>query len=101
MIGQTQRLNSSKKSSTNIDHTVNLEDYSMSMSDIHQQNKAQLAPDGIPLHYGDLIDEYDTGLNKAALLDRSHEGRIQVTGIDRYDWLNRIFDQRYAKYEFW
>ncbi len=49
-----------------------------------------LAADGIPLHFGNVEGEYHTALNDALLLDRSHEGRIEITGRDRFEILNRI-----------
>lgn len=51
---------------------------------------ATLAADGIPLHFGDLAAEYHAALDDALLLDRSHEGRIEITGRDRFEILNRI-----------
>jgi tRNA-modifying protein YgfZ len=51
---------------------------------------ATLAPDGIPLHFGDLLGEYQAALDAAVLLDRSHEGRIEIAGKDRFDLLSRI-----------
>ncbi len=62
----------------------------MSIEEIHQSHGATLAPDGIPLHYGDLLAEYTAALNQAVLLDRSHEGRIQVFGSSRFELLNRM-----------
>lgn len=51
---------------------------------------AQLAPDGIPLHYGDIQSEVTAGLHHAILLDRSHEGRLHMIGEDALTLLNRI-----------
>ena len=51
---------------------------------------AQLAPDGIPLHFGDQKAEYIAGIEAGILLDRSHEGRLSLTGESRFDILNRI-----------
>ena len=62
----------------------------MSLQTTHETYGAQLAPDGIPLHYGDLAREYQAGLDGAILLDRSHEGRIKLTGKDRFELLNRM-----------
>lgn len=62
----------------------------MSLQDIHRSHGAALALDGIPLHYGDLLAEYNAGLNAAIILDRSHEGRIQLFGKDRFELLNRM-----------
>ena len=60
------------------------------MEDIYKQQGAVLAPDGIPLHFGDLKAEYHAALNRAVLLDRSHEGRIIIEDKDRYELLNRM-----------
>lgn len=62
----------------------------MTLSNYHQTLGATLADDGIPLHYGDLTDEYETALNTAILLDRSHEGRIIITGDNRFEVVNRM-----------
>jgi len=62
----------------------------MTLQELHQANGAILAADGIPLHYGDLGQEYDAGLSRAILLDRSHEGRVRLTGQDRFELLNRM-----------
>ena len=62
----------------------------MNLVDFYRQQGAILADDGIPLHYGDVASEYIAGLNHAILLDRSHEGRIEVTGDNRFDFLNRM-----------
>lgn len=60
------------------------------LSDYHQTLGATLADDGIPLHYGDLKTEYQSALQHAILLDRSHEGRILLTGDDRFELINRM-----------
>ena len=62
----------------------------MSLRDVHNSKGAILAQDGIPLHYGDLLAEYQAALQTAILLDRSHEGRIQIFGKDRFELLNRM-----------
>ena len=51
---------------------------------------ARLAPDQIPLHYGDQSAEYAAALEGAILLDRSHEGRILLQGQDRFELVNRM-----------
>ena len=56
----------------------------------HQNMGALLAADGIPLHYGDLRSEYHAALDRAILLDRSHEGRILLEGESRFDLINRM-----------
>ena len=56
----------------------------------HASLGAELAADGIPLHYGDLAAEYAAALNGAVLLDRSHEGRLRLEGKDRFEFVNRM-----------
>lgn len=62
----------------------------MQIRDLYIQHGATLAPDNIPLHFGDLNAEYHAALNSAILLDRSHEGRLELSGKDRFELLNRI-----------
>ncbi len=62
----------------------------MTLQAIHESYGAMLAQDGIPLHYGDLLNEYEAALKTAILLDRSHEGRVQLFGDSRFDILNRM-----------
>lgn len=62
----------------------------MSLNSMHLRYGATLAQDGIPLHYDDLAGEYEAALKHAVLLDRSHEGRLILTGSDRFELLNRI-----------
>jgi tRNA-modifying protein YgfZ len=62
----------------------------MSLAEYHRSLGAQLAPDNIPLHYGNQLKEYDHAINSAVLLDRSHEGRIIVTGKTRFELINRM-----------
>lgn len=57
---------------------------------MHRRAGAALAPDGIPLHYGDIPGEYRAALESAVLLDRSHEGRLRLTGRDRAALLHRM-----------
>ena len=56
----------------------------------HSGLGARLAPDGIPLDYGDPSAEYAAADGAAILLDRSHEGRILVSGADRLNLVNRM-----------
>jgi aminomethyltransferase len=42
------------------------------------------------LHYDNLNAEYNAALHHAILLDRSHEGRLMLTGSSRYELLNRM-----------
>ncbi len=49
-----------------------------------------MAPDGIPLDYGDQGREYAAALDAAILLDRSHEGRLLLSGRDRLALVQRM-----------
>ena len=60
------------------------------LSQYHVSLGARLAPDGIPLHYGDQAAEYAAASESAILLDRSHEGRILLEGPDRFELVNRM-----------
>lgn len=60
------------------------------LPELHRSLGAQLAPDGIPLHYGDEAAEYHTALEHAILLDRSHEGRVLLQGADAAALVNRM-----------
>ncbi len=51
---------------------------------------AALAPDSIPLDYGDQALELAAARQAAVLLDRSHEGRILLQGPDRLALVNRM-----------
>src|SRR5215468_7516855 len=51
---------------------------------------AVLAADGIPLHFGDERSEYHAALEQAVVMDRSHEGRFEITGRDRLNIMHRI-----------
>jgi tRNA-modifying protein YgfZ len=62
----------------------------MTLADLYRSYGAVLAQDGIPLQFGSLADEYHAGLEAAILLDRSHEGRVQLPGADRFALLNRM-----------
>ncbi|MBL8157036.1 MAG: glycine cleavage system protein T [Anaerolineae bacterium] len=62
----------------------------MSLDNLHQQFGAQIAPDGIPIHYGDEGGEYNAALNSVVLMDRSHEGRLEIRGRDGLVILQRI-----------
>jgi len=55
-----------------------------------QRLGAELAPDGIPRHYNDLASEYNAALSTAVIMERSHEGRLRMTGKDRLTILHRI-----------
>jgi folate-binding protein YgfZ len=51
---------------------------------------AQFASDGIPLHFGDIEAEYHAARNAVVLMDRSHEGRIRLSGRDHLTIPHRI-----------
>ena len=61
-----------------------------SLSELQRQQGAELAPDGIPLSFGNPQQEYQAGINSVILLDRSHEARLTLSGKDRLDLMNRI-----------
>ena len=63
---------------------------SLTLRDVQQSQNAVLAHDGIPLHFGDQAREYRAALETAVLMDRSHEGRFEITGRDRLNFLHRI-----------
>ncbi len=56
----------------------------------HRALGARLAPDQIPLHYGDLAAEFESALSAAIVLDRSHEGRLLLSGRDCLTLVNRM-----------
>ena len=56
----------------------------------HLSLGARLAPDRIPLDYGDLAAEFSAAETGAILLDRSHEGRLLLRGRDRFELVNRM-----------
>lgn len=62
----------------------------MNLNERHQQMGATLANDGVPLHYGGLEREYRAATHAAVLMERSHEGRLIVTGRDRLEIMHRI-----------
>lgn len=62
----------------------------MTLRDTHLALGASLAPDDIPLHYGDLAGEYRAALEHAVVMDRSHEARLRLNGQQRLDLLHRI-----------
>lgn len=52
------------------------------LHDLQAAVGARFAPDGIPLEYGDLRREYQAALDHVVLMDRSHEGRLELSGRD-------------------
>jgi aminomethyltransferase len=60
------------------------------LRELYLTQGAALAADGIPLHFGDEAAEYHAALHGAVLLDRSHEGRLLLTGRDRFELPNRM-----------
>jgi folate-binding protein YgfZ len=57
---------------------------------IYQSETVELAGDGIPLHFGDTGNEYNAALVSSVLMDRSHEGRFEISGRDRLALPHRI-----------
>lgn len=51
---------------------------------------AVVAGDGIPLHFGNITDEYSAALERAVIMDRSHEGHFELSGRDRLAIPHRI-----------
>lgn len=64
------------------------------LAELHRAHGATLAPDHIPLHYGDQAREYRAALESAVLLDRSHEGRLRLTERDALSLINRMSTNR-------
>lgn len=62
----------------------------MDLSGLYLSRGALLAPDGIPLHFGDTLREYQAVDDGAILLDRRHEGRILISGANVLGWLDNI-----------
>jgi tRNA-modifying protein YgfZ len=62
----------------------------MTLQNLHRSQGATLAADGIPLHYGDVKAEYQAALERVVLMDRSHEGRLESSGRDRLELIQRI-----------
>lgn len=62
----------------------------MHLQEFHVAQGANVAGDGIPLQYADLQIEYRAALDICVLLDRSHEGRLSISGADRVEIVHRI-----------
>jgi folate-binding protein YgfZ len=62
----------------------------VNLTERHVSLGAALANDGVPLHYGDQAREYRAALSAAVLMERSHEGRLLLTGRDRLAIMHRI-----------
>jgi tRNA-modifying protein YgfZ len=62
----------------------------MSLLETYTKQGAAVAPDGIPLHFGDIQAEYKAALENAVIMDRSHEGRLEAHGRDRFNLVHRI-----------
>lgn len=62
----------------------------MDFADYQRSLGAELAADGIALHYGDPDHEFRSIMNAVALMDRSHEGRMELVGRDRLAIPQRI-----------
>jgi len=59
------------------------------LSDLHRAAGATVAADGIPQLYTTLADEYQAAHARTVLLDRSHEGRVRLTGADSLALIQR------------
>ncbi|MDE0610284.1 MAG: hypothetical protein OXH77_10300 [Anaerolineaceae bacterium] len=62
----------------------------MDLRALQQSQGACLAPDGIPLHFGDSQGAWQAALHSAVLLDRSHEARMRLAGASAADLLQRL-----------
>ncbi len=62
----------------------------MSQQELLTQYGARLAPDGIPLDFGNLRAEFDAATQGAVVMLRSHEGRLEISGRDRLEFIHRI-----------
>lgn len=62
----------------------------MTLHDTQAAQGAVFAPDGIPLHFGSQLAEYQAALAGAVIMDRSHEARLKLTGATALDLMNRI-----------
>lgn len=65
---------------------------------VQESQHGVLANDGIPLHFGDQLSEYRAALEAVVLMDRSHEGRFEITGRDRLNFLHRISTNELLKF---
>jgi folate-binding protein YgfZ len=62
----------------------------MDLNTVQLSQGARLAPDQIPLDFGDQAAEYAAALEAAVLLDRSHEARLALYGTSALDIVDRI-----------
>jgi len=62
----------------------------MNLSGLYISKGALLAPDNIPLHFGDTLGEYQALYTGGIVLDRRHEGRILASGVQILAWLDNI-----------
>lgn len=69
------------------------------LAEHHLSLGAKLAPDLIPLEYGDKVAEFEAALATSIILDRSHEGRILLSGRDRLSLVNRMSTNDVAELE--
>ncbi len=63
-----------------------------SLDEIHNRAESLIEVDGVhvPLRFGEVADEYAAFRVGAALVDRSHLGRIEQSGADAIDLLHRL-----------
>lgn len=62
----------------------------MIMQSVYEALGAQVASDGIPLHFGDQAAEFRATHHAAVLMDRSHGGRLRLSGRDRLALPHRL-----------
>ena len=62
----------------------------MSLRALQESQGAVFAADGIPLHFGDPAGAWQAALQRAILLDRSHEARLRLGGGSAADLLQRL-----------
>src|SRR5258706_10750845 len=62
----------------------------MNLLETYTAQGATLAPDGIPLDFGNIKAEYQAALENVVIMDRSHERRLETHGRDRFNLIHRI-----------
>jgi folate-binding protein YgfZ len=62
------------------------------LDEIHKRAESLVEVDGVsvPLRFGEIADEYAAFTVGAALVDRSHLGRVEQSGADAIDLLHRL-----------
>ncbi len=59
-------------------------------AELHLSLGAELAQDQIPLHYNNLEDAFQASQETAVIMERSHEGRLELYGRDAFSLIQRI-----------